>query len=124
MSAGASGGPRRATTLGRPGTLSTSRTDRPQSSRTDARVRAQSPSPGESGASVGFLESICMRARASATASPRGMGILYLFFAVLPDDLGLDLAPDLAVRFFVAGFIVVFFATGALAAGCLVACLP
>ena len=68
---------------------------------------------------MGFLESICMSARASATASPRGMGIAYLFFAVLPDALGLDLVADLTACFFAAGFIVVFLATGFLVAACL-----
>src|ERR1035437_5131015 len=109
MRAGASRGPSLATTLGRPGTLSTNLTEIPQSSRTDARVRAQSPSPGESGARVGFLESICISARASATASPRGMGTVYLFFAVLPEALGLNLVADLTGCFLAAGFIVGLF---------------
>src|ERR1700704_5600957 len=123
MRAGASRCPTRATTLGRPGTLSINWTENPQSSRIDARVRAQSPSPGESGARVGFLESICISARASATASPRGMTTFYLFFAVLPEALGLDLVADLTVRFLAAGFIVGFLAAGFLAAGaCLVVC--
>ena len=117
----------RATTFGLPGTLSISCTVNPQSSRIDARVRAQSPSPGDPGARVGFLESICISARASATASPRGTATLYLFFAVLP-AFGFDLAEDFTARFLAAGFIVVFFAVGFLAgAACFaagfVACL-
>src|SRR5882672_5238866 len=112
INAGASLGPIRATTLGRPGAESIRTTENPQSSSTDARVRAQSPSPGEPGARVGFLESICIRVRASATASPRGIGTVYLFLAVLPEALGLDLLADLTTCFFAAGFIVVFFAAG------------
>src|ERR1700675_1699930 len=123
MRAGASRCPMRATTLGRPATLSINWTENPQSSRIDARARAQSPSPGESGARVGFRESICISARASATASPRGMGTFYLFFAVLPEALGLDLVADLMVCFFAAGFIVGFFAAGFLAAACFTVCL-
>src|ERR1700716_2231969 len=109
MRAGPSCCPIRATTLGRPATPSINWTVNPQSSRTEARVRAQSPSPGESEARVGFLESICISARASATASPRGMGTFYLLFAVLPEALGLDLVADLIVCFLPAGFIVGFF---------------
>src|SRR5258705_9654910 len=116
MRAGASRGPRRATTFGRPGGVSVSSTAKPQSSRTEASARAHSPSPAESGARVGFLESICIRARASATASPRGMATAYLLFAALPEALGLDLAADLCVCFLAAGFIVVFFAVGFLVA--------
>ena len=72
---------------------------------------------------MGFLESICMSARASATASPRGMTTFYLFFAVLPEALGLDLVADLTVCFLAAGFIVGFLGAGFLAAGaCLTAC--
>ena len=72
---------------------------------------------------MGFLESICISARASATASPRGMGTVYLFFAVLPEALGLDLVADLTVCFLVGGFMVGFFAAGFLAAGaCLAVC--
>jgi uncharacterized protein YtpQ (UPF0354 family) len=51
------------------------------------------------------------------------MGTVYLFFADLPEALGLDLVADLTGCFFAAGFIVVFFAAGFLAAGCLAACL-
>src|SRR3954466_6385361 len=104
-----------ATTLGRPGSLSSSRTSKPQSSRIDARSRAHSPSPGESGARVGFLESICISARASAMASPRRMATAYLFFADFADALGLAFVADLT-GFFAAGFIVGFFAAGFLAA--------
>src|SRR2546430_8054707 len=70
--------------------LSSTSTENPQSSRTEARKRAHSPSPGESGARVGFLESIFIRARASETASPRGIATDYLLLAVLPDAFGLD----------------------------------
>src|SRR6266516_4276108 len=115
MRAGASDGPMRATTFGRPGTLSISCTANPQSSRIDTRVRAQSPSPGESAERVGFLESICISARASATASPRGTATLYLFLAVLPEAFGFDLVADLTVCFLAAGFIVGFFPAGFLA---------
>src|SRR5688572_26637253 len=116
MRAGVSAGPRRATTLGRPGTPLVISTEKPQSSSTEAKARAQSPSPGESGARVGFLESILIRARASATASPRGMATAYLLFAILPDALGLAFLTDLCECFLAAGFIVVFFAIGFLAA--------
>src|SRR5687767_2272396 len=121
MRAGAPLGPRRATTLGRLGTLFVNSTEKPQSSSTVARARAQSPSPAESGARVGFLESIFIRARASATASPRGMATAYLLFAVLPDALGLAFLTDLCECFLAAGFIVVFFATGFLVAACFTA---
>src|SRR6185312_12390688 len=118
MRAGASAEPSRATTLGLPGTPSIRSTENPQSWRTDARKRAQSPSPGESGASVGFLESICTRARASAIASPRGIATDYLLFAVLPEAFGLDLAAAFTACFFAAGFIVGFLAAGFLAGSC------
>src|SRR2546428_3586714 len=125
INAGASFGPIRATTLGRFGTpVSNNPTEKPQSSRTDARKRAHSPSPGESGARVGFLESIFIRARASATASPRGIATAYLLFA-LPEAFGFDFVAAFAVCFFAAGFIVGFLAAGFLAgAECFaVACL-
>jgi hypothetical protein len=64
---------------------------------------------------VGFLESICISARASATASPRGTATLYLFLAVLPEPFGFDFVADLIGRFFAAGFMVGFFAVGFLA---------
>ena len=111
----------RATTFGRPPAPSRSSTENPQSVRTDARARAQSPSPGESGARVGFLESICIRARASATASPRGIATAYLLFADLPDAFAFDFAVDLTGCFFAAGFMVGFFAAGFFAAACLAA---
>src|ERR1700704_357511 len=111
MSAGASLGPRRPSTFRRPGAISVISTANPQSSSTDASARAQSPSPGEPGARVGFLESICIRARARATASPRGMAMTYLLFA-LPEALGLDFAADLWVCFLAAGFMVVFLPVG------------
>src|SRR5687767_14858982 len=116
MRDGASAGPSRATTFGRPGTPSTISTEKPQSSSTDASARAHSPSPGEPGARVGFRESIVIRARASATASPRGMPTAYLLLAVLPEALGLDFFADLCERFLAAGFMVGFFAAGFLAA--------
>ena len=78
-------------------------------------------SPGESGARVGFLESIFIRARASATASPRGMTTTYLLFAVLPEALGFDFADALTGCFLAAGFIVGFLAAGFLAAACFAA---
>src|SRR3954464_7975486 len=88
----------------------------------EAKARAQSPSPGESGARVGFLESIWISARASATASPRGMPTTYLLFAVLPEALGLALLVAFTGCFLAAGFIVGFFAAGFLAgAECLTA---
>jgi hypothetical protein len=99
-------------TFGRSGTLSSTSTENPQSSRTEARKRAHSASPGESGARVGFLESIFIRARASETASPRGIATDYLLLAVLPDAFGLDFVAALAVCFLAAGFMVGFFATG------------
>src|SRR5438105_1854453 len=112
ISAGASSGPIRATMLGRFGTLlSNNSTENPQSSSTEARKRAHLPSPGESGARVGFLESIFIRARASATASPRGIPTVYLLFA-LPEAFGLDFVAALAACFLAAGFIVGFFAVG------------
>src|SRR3954466_10257799 len=123
ISAGALAGPMLATTFVRPGTLSSNRTSKPQSSRTDARNRAHSPSPGDSGTRVGFLESICISARASATASPGGMATAYLFFADFAEALGLAFATDLT-GFFAAGFMVGFFAVGFLAgAACLTGCL-
>src|SRR5436190_831582 len=91
---------------------SSTSTENPQSSSTDARTRAHSPSPGESGARVGFLESIFMRARASETASPRGIPTTYLLFAVLPEAFGLDFDAALTGCFLAAGFIVGFFAAG------------
>src|SRR5437868_9641965 len=94
---------------------SSTSTENPQSSSTEARKRAQSPSPGESGARVGFLESILMSARASATASPRGIATAYLLFA-LPEAFGLDLVAALTGCFLAAGFIVGFLAAGFLAA--------
>src|SRR2546423_2231365 len=124
MSACPAGGPSLAITLGRPGTLSSVSTEKPQSSRTEARKRAHSPSPAESGARVGFLESIFIRARASATASPRGIATFYLLFA-LPEALGLDFDAALTGCFLAAGFMVGFFAAGFFAAACLTgaACL-
>src|SRR5256885_17222201 len=98
---------------------SSTSTENPQSSSTEARKRAQSPSPGESGARVGFLESIFMSARASATASPRGIATAYLLLA-LPEAFGLDFVLALTGCFLAAGFIVGFFAAGFLAAA---ACL-
>src|SRR4051794_2822120 len=83
----------------------------------EAKARAQSPSPGECGARVGFLESIRINARASATASPRGMPTGYLLFADLAEAFGLDLLVDFTACFFAAGFIVGFLAAGFLAAG-------
>src|ERR1700682_6425334 len=121
MSAGASLGPTRATTFDLPGATFATSTEKPQSSSTEASARAQAPSPGESGAKVGFLESICIRARASATASPRGMATAYLLFVVLPEALGLDFFADLCECFFAAGFMVGFFAVGFLAAACFAA---
>src|ERR1700693_2542248 len=121
MRAGASLGPKRATTFGRPGATSVISTEKPQSSSTEARARAQPPSPAESAARVGFLESICIRARASATASPRGMATAYLLFAVLPEALGLDFFADLCECFLAAGFMVGFFPVGFLAAACFAA---
>src|SRR5256885_16629171 len=94
---------------------SSTSTENPQSSSTEARKRAQSPSPGESGARVGFLESIFMSARASATASPRGIATAYLLLA-LPEAFGLDFVVALTGCFLAAGFIVGFFAAGFLAA--------
>src|SRR6185436_6956436 len=93
--------------------VSSTSTENPQSSSTDARKRAQSPSPGESGARVGFLESIFTSARASATASPRGIPTVYLLFA-LPEAFGLDFEAALT-GFFAAGFMVGFLAAGFLA---------
>src|SRR3954462_4176718 len=101
--------------------VSRTSTENPQSSSTAARKRAQSPSPGDSGARVGFLESIFTRARASATASPRGITTRYLLFAVLPEAFGLDFVVAFTGCFFAAGFIVGFFAAGFLAATCFVA---
>src|SRR5256714_10639054 len=121
MSAGASLGPMRATTFERPGAISLISTEKPQSSSTDASARAQPPSPGESGTRVGFLESICIRARASATASPRGTATAYLLFAVLPEALGLDFFADLCECFLAAGFMVGFFAVGFRVAACFAA---
>lgn len=70
---------------------------------------------------MGFLESIFIRARASATASPRGMTTAYLLLAVLPEAFGFDFVAGLVACFFDAGFIVVFFATGFFAAACFAA---
>jgi hypothetical protein len=61
---------------------------------------------------VGFLESIRISARASATASPRGIATTYLRFAVLPEALDFDFAADLTECFLAAGFIVGLFAAG------------
>src|SRR4051812_38411725 len=118
MSDGASGGPRRATRLGRPGTLSINSMAKPQSSRMPARNRAHSPSPGESAARVGFRESIVTRARASAIASPRGIATNYLLFAVLPEAFGFDLAAAFTGCFLAAGFMVGFLAAGFFAGSC------
>jgi hypothetical protein len=51
------------------------------------------------------------------------MGTFYLFFAVLPEALGLDLVADLTVCFLEAGFMVVFFAAGFFAGACFATCL-
>src|SRR5438045_3970535 len=82
-------------------------------------AKIHSHMPGESGARVGFLESIFMSARASATASPRGIATAYLLLA-LPEAFGLDFVVALTRCFLAAGFIVGFFAAGFLAAA---ACL-
>src|SRR3982751_4805252 len=118
MSVGAPGEPNRATRLGRPATLSINSTENPQSSRTSARKRAHSPSPGDPGTSVGFLESIFTRARASAIASPRVIATNYLLFAVLPEAFGLGFAAAFTGCFFAAGFMVGFFAVGFFAGSC------
>src|SRR5205814_6096198 len=97
--------------FGRVGMASRTSTEKPQSPSTAARRRAQSPSRGESGTSVGFLESIFIRARASATASPRGIATVYLLFA-LPEALGLDFDAALTGCFLAAGFMVGFFPAG------------
>src|SRR3954451_23800279 len=98
--------------------VSSRSTENPQSSSTDARKRAQSPSPGEPGARVGFLESIFTRARASAIASPRGIATNYLLFAVLLEAFGFDLAAAFTGCFLAAGFMVGFLAAGFFAGSC------
>ena len=118
MRAGASAGPSLAMTFSRRGALAITSTEKPQSSRTDARKRAHSSSAGAPGTKVGFLESIFIRARASATASPRDIATVYLLFA-LPEAFAFDFAAALTGRFFAAGFIVGFFAVGFFTAACL-----
>jgi hypothetical protein len=49
------------------------------------------------------------------------MATAYLLFAVLPEALGLAFFTDLCECFLAAGFIVVFFAAGFLAAACFTA---
>src|SRR6476659_1120111 len=97
---------------------SCSSTSNPQSSRTDASASAQARSPGASGTRVGFLESILIRARASATASPRGTTTFYLLFA-LPEAFGFDFAAAFT-GCFLAAFIVGFFTAALTGAACLV----
>src|SRR4051812_37348237 len=85
-------------------------------------MRAQSRSPLAPGARLGFLESICISARASATASPRGIATAYLFLVDFAEALGFAFAATLT-GFFAAGFIVGFFAAGFLAgAACFTGC--
>ena len=59
----------RATTLGRPGATSDIDTENPHASNTVARYVAHASSPGPSGASDGFRESMATNAAVSATGS-------------------------------------------------------
>src|SRR5688572_25453502 len=111
----------RATTFGRPGDASAISTEKPQSSRIAASRRATSPSPGAPGTRVGFLESTCINARASATASPRAITTPYRLLADLAVAFPFDFVADLPECFLAAVFIVVFFAAGFLAGACLAA---
>src|SRR3954468_1751292 len=116
MSVGALSGPMLATTLGLP-SFSQRRAENPQSSSTSARNTAHGLSPGDSGARVGFLESICIRARASATASPRRMRTNYLLLPLLAEAFGFDFELAFTACFLAAGFMVGFLAAGFFAAG-------